>query len=161
MTRVRLIMKPIRALLVFLFLALWTAVAYAADSASTPTSQLATGAVALLLAVLTPIVLALGSLAAAKIKSATKLDLSRQIREASIQAIGYAEQIARKAAATGAAKLPGAAKLDLALAFLIPLAEAQGWPTWARDRAKDWIEAELGQYHKFDPIETSTTEAGK
>lgn len=134
--------------LAILMLAAFATAAAAAtgDPPAAPTGRLLETAAGVLVAALTPIVLALAAMVAAKLRAATKLDLTAQIERGAELAIGYAEQLARQHAAKLGAKLPGSAKLDLALEFLLPIAERQGWPAWAKARAAQFVEAKLGAY---------------
>lgn len=144
-------MNRIRTLLVFAALLAAPAAAAAQEldaapaPAMSPTAQVATGVAAVLLAILVPVVGVLGRKLARWIDAKTGLDLQRQIDDVAGKAVGYAEQLARQHAAKLGDKMPGRDKLDVALGFLVPIAEAHGWPTWARDRAAQWIEARLGQ----------------
>lgn len=136
-----------------LFLAVLVDAAAAATgdpAATAPTGRLLETAAGILVAALTPLVLALGALLGAKIRASTKLDLSTQIERGAELAISYAEQLARQHAHKLGAKLPGSAKLDLALEFLMPLAERQGWPAWAKNRAAQFVEAQLGRSAVLD-----------
>lgn len=149
---------------VALFLAVFVDAAAAATgdpAATAPTGRLLETAAGVLVAALTPIVVALGALLAAKLRAATKLDLTAQIERGADLAIGYAEQLARQHAAKLGAKLPGSAKLDLALEFLMPIAERQGWPAWAKARAAQFVEAQLGRFGAgaFAQLDTATPAA--
>lgn len=133
--------------LAILMLAAFATAAAAATGdppAATPTGRLLETAAGVLVAALTPIVLALAAMLAAKLRAATKLDLTAQFERGAELAIGYAEQLSRQHAAKLGSKLPGSAKLDLALEFLMPIAERQGWPAWAKARAAQFVEAKLG-----------------
>lgn len=153
-------MHRVRLTIILAALVAAPAVAFAADGPTAPTTatgQLVAVVASILLAVLVPIAGVLGARLAARLKASTGLDLTKQITAITEQAIGYAEQLSTKNADRLGAKLPGAAKLDLALAYIAPIAEAQGWPAWARSKATEFVEAHLGKSPMMSAFATLDT----
>jgi hypothetical protein len=109
------------------------------------TIDLVNSITALLLGVLTVLTPLISMWIGNWLKKKTAVDFTIQIESAVASAIGYAEQLAKNHAKEIGAAMPCGKKLELALGFLIPIAEAQRWPTWAKDRLEHYVEAKLGQ----------------
>lgn len=131
---------------VFFVLIALTAFAYAQGAPPQPPGvDLLNLVVTLGFAFLVPVVGAVGVYVAGWVKAKTGVDLTTQITQTVDLAVGFAEQQARKHAATAGAKLPGQDKLGIAMPWLMTMAEHQKWPAWARSQAENLIEARLGQ----------------
>lgn len=78
----------------------------------------------------------------------TKIDIPAQT-EAMLfswadMGIGLAKEKSHQAVKKGAGKLKGPEKLEIALGFVIDLAEEHGYKNLAENKIKDYIEAKLG-----------------
>jgi hypothetical protein len=119
--------------------------AWAASASETSGGQLAGLVSALAFAALVPIMGAIGLYLAGWIKTKTKLDLTDEISRGVDLAVGYAEQRGRRWLVEKGSKMPGQDKLQIAVPWLITLADQKKWPDWVKAKAEDLIEARLGQ----------------
>ena len=121
-----------------------------------PVGRAAVIAIGVLAAVLVPVVAYLGVLLAKRIKAATGLDLTDDVRAVARAAVGFAEQWAVKRVGESKLTPPGSEKMRAASTWFTETAIAKGWPEWAAKKGEEWIEAQLGEQRSTTMVITPT-----